>query len=130
MAQFSVTLQAPGHLITQSLISLLIPPLAGCDTTTQHGYSVSYSDLLIPASMNTQICMYTHTYNILIIYLQSNLYKNLYGDKVAQLVRCRTSNQRVTGSIPGRGTLVCPWPRQFIPYCFSLPSCKMDTSHK
>ena len=27
---------------------------------------------------------------------------------VAQLVRCRTSNQRVAGSIPGRGTLVCP----------------------
>ena len=24
------------------------------------------------------------------------------GDKVAQLVRCRTSNQRVAGSIPGR----------------------------
>ena len=23
------------------------------------------------------------------------------GDKVAQLVRCRTSNQRVAGSIPG-----------------------------
>ena len=32
------------------------------------------------------------------------------GDKVAQLVRCRTSNQRVAGSIPGRETtLVCPW---------------------
>ena len=29
-----------------------------------------------------------------------------YGDKVAQLVRCRTSNQRVAGSIPGLGTLV------------------------
>ena len=28
------------------------------------------------------------------------------GDKVAQLVRCRTSNQRVAGSIPGQGTLV------------------------
>ena len=51
----------------------------------------------------------------------------IYGDKVAQLVRCRTSNQRVAGSIPGRGTLVCPWARQFIPYCFSLPSCKMGT---
>ena len=25
------------------------------------------------------------------------------GDKVAQLVRCRTSNQRVAGSIPGPG---------------------------
>ena len=25
------------------------------------------------------------------------------GDKVAQLVRCRTSNQRVAGSIPGFG---------------------------
>ena len=24
------------------------------------------------------------------------------GDKVAQLVRCQTSNQRVAGSIPGR----------------------------
>ena len=32
-----------------------------------------------------------------------------YGDKVAQLVSCRTSNQRVAGSIPGQGTLVCPW---------------------
>ena len=31
------------------------------------------------------------------------------GDKVAQLVRCWTSNQRVAGSIPGRDTLVCPW---------------------
>ena len=50
--------------------------------------------------------------------------------KVAQFVRCRTSNQRVAGSIPGRGTLVCPWARQFIPYCFSLPSCKMGTQHK
>ena len=49
------------------------------------------------------------------------------GDKVAQLVRCRTSNQLVAGSIPGRDTLVCPWARQFIPYCFSLPSCKMGT---
>ena len=49
------------------------------------------------------------------------------GDKVAQLVRYRTSNQRVAGSIPGRGTLVCLWARQFIPYCFSLPSCKMCT---
>ena len=48
-------------------------------------------------------------------------------DKVAQLVRCRTSNQRVPGSIPGRGTLVCPWARQFIPYCISQPSCKMGT---
>ena len=37
------------------------------------------------------------------------------GDKVAQLVRCRTSNHRVAGSILGRGTLVCPWARQFIP---------------
>ena len=31
----------------------------------------------------------------------------MQGDKVAQLVRCRTCNQLVTGSIPGRGTLVC-----------------------
>ena len=46
---------------------------------------------------------------------------------VAQLVRCRTSNQRVAGSIPGQGTLVCSWARQFIPYCFSLTSCKMGT---
>ena len=52
---------------------------------------------------------------------------NLGGDKVAQLVRCRTSNQRVVGSILGRGTLVYPWARQFIPYCFSLLSCKMGT---
>ena len=51
----------------------------------------------------------------------------LYRDKVTQLVRCRTSNQRVAGSIPGRGTLVCPWARQFIPYCFSLTSCTMGT---
>ena len=28
------------------------------------------------------------------------------GDKVAKLVRCWTSDQRVAGSIPGRGTLV------------------------
>ena len=48
-------------------------------------------------------------------------------EKVALLVRCRTSNQYVAGSIPGRGTLVCPWERQFIPYCLSLPSCKMVT---
>ena len=53
--------------------------------------------------------------------------KRVKGDKVAQSVRCRTSNQRVAGSNPGRGTLVCPWARQFIPYCFSLPSCKMGT---
>ena len=46
-------------------------------------------------------------------------------DMVVQLVRCQTSKQRVAGSIPGRGTLVCPWARQFIPYCFSLPSCKI-----
>ena len=48
-------------------------------------------------------------------------------DKVAQLVRYRTSNQEVAGSIPGQGTLVCPWARQFIPYCLSLPSFKMGT---
>ena len=42
------------------------------------------------------------------------------------LVRCRTSNQRVVGSIPGRDTLVWLWAKQFIPYCFSLPSCKID----
>ena len=30
------------------------------------------------------------------------LVRKLHGDKVAQLVRCRTSNQRVAGSIPGR----------------------------
>ena len=63
--------------------------------------------------------------------LQAGLVQGLnadtVGDIVAQLVRCRTSNQRVAGSIPGRGTLVCPWARQFIPYCFSLPSCKMGT---
>ena len=44
------------------------------------------------------------------------------GDNVAQLVRCRTSNQWVAESIPGRGTLVSSWARQFIPYCLSLPS--------
>ena len=48
-------------------------------------------------------------------------------NKVAQLVRRRTSNQRVAGSIPDRGTLVCPLARPFIPYCFSLASCKMGT---
>ena len=36
-------------------------------------------------------------------------------DKVAQLVRCRTSNQRVAGSIPGQGTLVCPWAVSWVP---------------
>ena len=35
--------------------------------------------------------------------------------------------QFVTGSIPDRGTLVCSWARQFIPYCLSLPSFKMGT---
>ena len=50
------------------------------------------------------------------------------GDKVAQLVGCRTSNQRVAGSIPGHsGHFGRSWERQFIPYCFSLPSCKMGT---
>ena len=49
-------------------------------------------------------------------------------DKVAQLVGCRTSNQRVAGSIPGHsGHFGRSWARQFIPYCFSLPSCKMGT---
>ena len=33
------------------------------------------------------------------------VYKRM-GDKVAQLVRCRTIYHRVAGSIPGRGTLV------------------------
>ena len=48
--------------------------------------------------------------------------------KVAQLVRCRTSNQRVAGSIPGRpGHFGLFLARQFIAYCFSLPSCKMGT---
>ena len=47
------------------------------------------------------------------------------GDKVAQLVMCRTSNQRVAGSIPGH--FGRSWAKQFIPYCFSLPSCKMGT---
>ena len=46
--------------------------------------------------------------------------------KVAQLVRCRTSNQLLAGSIAGWGTLVCSWARQFIPNCLSLPS-KMGT---
>ena len=50
------------------------------------------------------------------------------GDKVAQLVGCRTSNQRVAGSIPDHsGHFGRSWARQFIPYCFSLPSCKMGT---
>ena len=49
-------------------------------------------------------------------------------DKVAQLVRCRTSNQRVAGSIPGHSRhFGRSWAKQFIPYCFSLPSCKMGT---
>ena len=48
--------------------------------------------------------------------------------KVAQLVGCRTSNQRVAGSIPGHsGHFGRSWAKQFIPYCFSLPSCKMGT---
>ena len=52
----------------------------------------------------------------------------LSGDKVAQLVRCRTSNQRVAGSIPGHSRhFGRSWAKQFIPYCFSLPSCKMGT---
>ena len=49
-------------------------------------------------------------------------------DKVAQLVRCRTSNHRVAGSIPVHsGHFGRSWAKQFIPYCFSLPSCKMGT---
>ena len=40
-------------------------------------------------------------------------------DKVAQLVTCWTSNQWATGTISGRGTLICPWARQFIPYCLA-----------
>ena len=44
------------------------------------------------------------------------------------MVRCRTSNQRVAGSIPSRGTLVCPWARQWIAYCLSPPSCKWEPS--
>ena len=52
----------------------------------------------------------------------------IHGDKVAQLVRCQTSNQRVGGSIPGHyGHFGRSWAKQFIPYCFSLPSCKMGT---
>ena len=50
------------------------------------------------------------------------------GDKVAQLVRCWTRNQRVAGSIPGHsGHFGRSWAKQFIPYCFSLPNCKMGT---
>ena len=46
-------------------------------------------------------------------------------DKVAQLVRCRTSSQRFAGSIPGHsGHFGRSWAKQFIPYCFSLSSCK------
>ena len=53
----------------------------------------------------------------------------LTGDKVAQLVGCRTSNQRVAGSIPGHsGQFGRSWEKQFIPYCFSLPSCKLDAN--
>ena len=49
-------------------------------------------------------------------------------DIVAQLVGCRTSNQRVAGSNPGHsGHFGRSWAKQFIPYCFSLPSCKMGT---
>ena len=36
-----------------------------------------------------------------------------YGDKVAQLVRCRTSNQRVAGSIPGHS-----WIQDYKPNTF------------
>ena len=53
---------------------------------------------------------------------------HVHGEKVAQLVRCQTSNQRVDGSIPGHsGHFGRSWAKQFIPYCFSLPSCKMGT---
>ena len=46
------------------------------------------------------------------------------GDKVAQLVRCQTNNQMVAGSIPGQGTLVCPWARQFIHIASVYPAAK------
>ena len=62
--------------------------------------------------------MYIHVYTC--VYIN--------GDKVAQLVGCRTSNQRVAGSNPGHsGHFGRSWAKQFIPYCFSLPSCKMGT---
>ena len=35
------------------------------------------------------------------MYIYIYKYMYIYGDKVAQLVRCRTSNQRIAGSIPG-----------------------------
>ena len=59
--------------------------------------------------------------------LPTHLVQELNVGTVTQLIRCRTSNQEVAGSIPGRGTLVYPWARQFIPYCLSLLSCKMIT---
>ena len=49
----------------------------------------------------------------------------MIGDKVAQLVRCRTSNQRVVGSIPGHsGHFGRSWAKQFIPYCSVYPAAK------
>ena len=63
-----------------------------------------------------------------LIFLVNLKYFMVTGDKVAQLVRCRTSNQRVACSIPGHSRhFGRSWAKQFIPYCFSLPSCKMGT---
>ena len=46
---------------------------------------------------------------------------NIYGDEVAQLVGCRTSNQMVAGSIPGHSDhFGHSWAKQFIPYCFKM----------
>ena len=47
------------------------------------------------------------------------------GDKVAQLVRCRTSNQRVAGSIPGHsGHFGRSWAKQFIHIASVHPAAK------
>ena len=81
----------------------------------------------IPLSINRNYSMMLNLFYPALFREMLGIYQeilgNVTGDKEAQLVRYRTSNQRVAGSIPGWGTLVCPWARQLIPYCFSLPSC-------
>ena len=48
---------------------------------------------------------YYHYYCYYLYYICGH--SALVGHKVAQLVRCRTSNQRLAGSIPDRDTFVC-----------------------
>ena len=84
--------------------------------------------------MNTMLALSFYSEHIFCIILLLSLEMLLscdmmmFGDKVAQLVRCRTSNQRVAGLIPGHPVhFGRSWAKQLIPYCFSLPSCKMGT---